>query len=70
MSLKDILRLRAEKNPQACAMAVANTAAFVSALTANFFSSVHYNGILIVFVLLLSLISSVNRIYGENTGED
>ncbi len=70
MSLRDLLRLRAEKCPQACAMAVANTAALVSALTANFFSSVHYNGILIVFVLLLSLISSVNRIYGENTGED
>jgi len=70
MGLRDYLHLRADKNLQACAMAAANTAAFVSALTANLFSSVHYNGVLIVFVLLLSLISSVNRIYGENTGED
>jgi hypothetical protein len=52
------------------AAATANAAAFVSAITANLFSSIHYNGVLIVFVLLLSLISSVNKIYGENTGED
>ncbi len=70
MSLKSCLYLREGKRPRACAMAAANMAAFVSALTANLFSSVHYNGILIVFVLLLSSISSVNRIYGENTGED
>jgi hypothetical protein len=70
MVFRDFLHLRADKNPQACAMVAANTAAFVSALTANLFSSVHYNGVLIVFVLLLSLISSLNRIYGENTGED
>jgi len=63
VSLRDCLYLRAGENPKACAMATANTAAFVSALTANIFSSVHYNGILIVFVLLLSLISSVNKIY-------
>jgi hypothetical protein len=54
----------------ASAAATANAAAFVSVITANMFSSVHYNGILIVFMLLLSLISSVNRFYGENTGED
>ena len=65
MSLRDFLHLQAGENPQACAMTTANTAAFVSALTANLFSSVHYNGILIVFVLLLSLISSVNKIYAR-----
>jgi hypothetical protein len=54
----------------ASAATTANAAAFVSAITANIFSSVHYNGVLIVFVLLLSLISSVDKIYGENTGED
>jgi hypothetical protein len=70
ISLKSYLYLRAKKNHQASAMAAANTAAFISALIANLFSSVHYNGILIVFVLLLSLISSVSRIYGENTCED
>ena len=70
MSLRDFLHLRAGENSQSCVMATANTVAFVSALTANFFSSLHYNGALIVFVLLLSLISSVHRIYGENTGED
>jgi O-antigen ligase len=69
MSFRNCLYLQAEKTPHTSAMATANTAAFVSALTANLFSSVHYNGILIVFVLLLCLISSVNRIYGENTGE-
>lgn len=70
MSLRDCLHLQVDKKPRASAMATANAAAFVSVLTANLFSSVHYNGVLIVFVLLLSLISSVNRIYGENTGED
>jgi hypothetical protein len=70
VSFRNYLYLRRGENMQACAMATANTAAFVSALTANLFSSVHYNGVLIVFVLLLSLISSLDRIYGENTGED
>lgn len=41
----------------------ANAAAFTAALTANIFSSIHYNGILIVFVFLLSLISAVNTIF-------
>ena len=70
MSLKNCMFLQTDENHPSIRMTVANTATFVSALTANLFSSVHYNGILIVFVLLLSLISSVNRIYGENTGED
>ena len=70
MSLKNCIFLQADENHPSIRMTVANTAAFVSALTANLFSSVHYNGILVVFVLLLSLISSLNRIYGENTDED
>jgi len=37
--------------------AVANFAGFIAACVANLFSSVHYNGILIVFVLVLVLIS-------------
>ena len=70
MSLKNCIFLQTNKNPKAHAMATANTAALVSAMTANLFSSVHYNGVLIIFVLLISLISSVNRIYGENISED
>ena len=63
MSLKDCLSLRADKNSKLSAMATANIAGFVSGIFANLFSSVHYNGNLIVFVLLLSLITSVNRVY-------
>ena len=37
--------------------AVANFVGFIAACVANLFSSIHYNGILIVFVLLLALIS-------------
>ena len=37
--------------------ASANFAGFIAACIANLFSSVHYNGILIVFVLVLALIS-------------
>ncbi|MHC5060699.1 MAG: O-antigen ligase family protein [Planctomycetota bacterium] len=70
MSFRDCMFLRTDEKCRSIQMAVANTAAFVSALTANLFSSVHYNGILIIFVLLLSLISSVNEIYGVNTGEN
>ena len=70
MNLKNFMFLKRDDKHWLIPMAAANTAAFVSALTANLFSSVHYNGVLIVFVLLLSLISSVNRIYGENAGED
>jgi len=70
MSFKNYINLRTVKNTQACAMAVSNTAGFISCLTANLFSSIHYNGTLIVFVILLSLVSSVDRIYGGNTGED
>jgi len=70
MSLKDFLSLKADENLEADAMAAANTAGFVSAVVANLFSSVHYNGNLIVFVLLLSLISSVNRIHTGGRSED
>jgi len=69
MSFQDCLYLQANRNSQVGAMATANTAAFISAITANFFSSVHYNGILIIFVFLLSLISSVRNTYRDNTDE-
>jgi hypothetical protein len=68
-SFKDHISMHVNEISSASRMATANTAAFVSALVANLFSSVHYNGILIIFVLLLSLISSVNRIYGECVSE-
>jgi O-antigen ligase len=45
--------------------ATANLAGLAGALVANLFSSVHYNGILIVFVLVLALIASTQQLYGE-----
>lgn len=44
----------------------ANFAGLVSACTVNLFSSIHYNGILIVFVLVLALICRTNRLFGEH----
>jgi len=46
-------------------IAVANFIGFIAACAANLISSVHYNGILIVFVLILVLISRTNRIFGQ-----
>ena len=43
----------------------ANLAGFISACIANTFSSVQYNAILIVFVLVIALISETNRIFGD-----
>jgi hypothetical protein len=40
--------------------ALANFTGFIAACVANLFSSVHYNGVLIVFVLVLALISRMN----------
>lgn len=45
--------------------AQANLAGFISACIANTFSSVQYNGILIVFVLVIALVSGTNRILGD-----
>jgi hypothetical protein len=44
----------------------ANFVGLVSACIANMFSSVHYNGTLIVFVLVLALIFRTNRLFGEH----
>jgi hypothetical protein len=46
--------------------AVANFAGFIAACVANLFSSVHYNGILIVFVLVLVLVSRTNLLFDGN----
>ncbi|MHC4647714.1 MAG: O-antigen ligase family protein [Planctomycetota bacterium] len=48
--------------------AAANFAAMVAACVANLFSAVHYNGILIVFVLVLALVSKTNLLIGEESG--
>lgn len=69
LAFKNCLRFQKTENSYTVRIAAANAASFVSVLIANVFSSVHYNGILVVFVLLLCLISSVNRIYGERSGE-
>jgi O-antigen ligase len=45
--------------------AAANLAGLAGALVANLFSSVHYNGILIVFVLVLALIARTQQLCGE-----
>jgi O-antigen ligase len=46
-------------------VAVANFIGLIAACAANLISSVHYNGILIVFVLILVLISRTNLIFGQ-----
>jgi hypothetical protein len=43
--------------------AIANFVGLVAACTANLFSSVHYNGVLIVFVLVLVMISRTNQLF-------
>jgi hypothetical protein len=45
--------------------AAANLAGLGGAVVANLFSSVHYNGILIAFVLVLALIARTQQLYGE-----
>jgi len=69
LAFRDFLYFQCVKNSIAWRLSAANMASFVSALVANMFSSVHYNGILIIFVLLLGLISSVSKIYGEQNSE-
>jgi O-antigen ligase len=46
--------------------AKANLAGFIGACVANIFSSVHYNGVLIAFVLLLALISANQQLMKES----
>ena len=45
--------------------AKANLAGFAAVCIANSFSSVHYNGILIVFVLIIALVSKTSHLYGD-----
>ncbi|MHC4332678.1 MAG: O-antigen ligase family protein [Planctomycetota bacterium] len=47
--------------------AAANLAGLAGAVVANAFSSVHYNGILIVFVLILALIARTQQLYEEQS---
>ena len=46
--------------------AAANLAGLTGAVVANAFSSVHYNGVLIAFVLVLSLIGGTPQLHGEH----
>ncbi len=62
-----LAQLRSARPDQAAGryrFATANFAALVAACTANLFSSVHYNGILIGFVLVLVLVSRTNSLTG------
>jgi hypothetical protein len=65
MAYASILKCRNANSPlMACAGA--NIAGLAAACVANLFSSVQYNGILIIFVLLLALIGGTNRILEES----
>jgi hypothetical protein len=55
-AVDQVTRGRRSKSYPDIRLATANLAAFVAVCTANLFSSVHYNGILIVFVLVIVLI--------------
>jgi hypothetical protein len=58
------------KNHSMLAAVTANSAAFVSSLVANIFSSVQFNGILIVYVLVLCLVSASSQMdRGTNSEE-
>jgi len=62
----------ARKNASAplCRLAAANFVGLIAACVANLFSSVHYNGILIVFILIIALISRTNLLYGQDQNEN
>ena len=59
------LKKRFRQGGIAWRIAVANMAGFIAACTANLFSSVHYNGVLIVFVLVLVLIERSERVFDD-----
>jgi hypothetical protein len=56
-------QVAAGNRPTVHRLAVANFVGLISACTANVFSSVHYNGVLIVFVLVLALVSRTKNAY-------
>ena len=60
-SFCDYLEFSRMKDRECELMGLANCCGFVSAVVVNIFSSVHYNGILIVFVFILSLTEGINR---------
>lgn len=62
---RQIRQAGADASNPAGRFALANFAGLVAACVANLFSSVHYNGILLVFVLLLVLISRTGRLFGD-----
>ncbi len=49
--------------PAAFRFAAANFTGLMAVCTANLFSSVHYNGVVIVFVLVLALIDRTNHVF-------
>ncbi|MHC4741745.1 MAG: O-antigen ligase family protein [Planctomycetota bacterium] len=56
---------RRPETPQTYRFAVAGFVGLLSACAANLFSSVHYNGILIAFVLVLALVSGTEMLSKE-----
>lgn len=63
-ALRQLIRM-ADKYGNEYRCAAANVAALATALTANVFSSLNYNGVLIAFVLVLSLIASTQATFRE-----
>ena len=65
LALVQVIDSRSNESSLDRAFAVANLAGFTAACVSNLFSSIHYNGILIVFVLVLTLISRTSFLENE-----
>lgn len=65
MAIRLLVKLRHSREQTGYRLAVCNLVGLIAACIANLFSSVNYNGIMIVFVLVLAFISATDRIYGK-----
>ena len=65
-ALYEVFTTRRKSDMTRHRFAAANLAGLTGAVVANAFSSVHYNGVLIAFVLVLSLIGGTPQLHGEH----
>ena len=65
MAIRLLVNVRYTRKQTGYRLAVCNIVGLIAACVANIFSSINYNGIMIVFVLVLALISATDKIYGE-----
>jgi hypothetical protein len=65
-ALYEVFTTRRKSDMSRHRFAAANLAGLAGAVVANAFSSVHYNGVLIAFVLVLSLIGGTPQLHGEH----